>query len=1073
MSDSGGKENLAEEEVPARRVRLRALPAIGGFIAAVLVAALALVWFQRVWIANRVITAQISSRNLPATYTIESIGTRTQVLTNIVIGDPARPDLTVERAIVKITPQLGLPTLDTVTLIRPRLYGTYKDARASFGSLDRILFQQATPSGGIPDLDLSVVDGRGRLDTDFGVVGIKLEGSGNLRGGFSGVLAAVAPKLAVSGCVMDKASAYGTVKVTSAQPRFAGPLRFDALSCPAQKIAARRGAMELAVRSTERFDGISGTYNLVTGQAAQAANRATQVSAKGDFSFAKGDLTASYRLAAAGLTTGYGAAGELTAEGLARSHDRLARIETEGTLAGSGIRPAPALDQALAALEAAGEGSLHGPVAAQIRTALAREGRDSRLAATYNWRQSGSVGTLVVPRAALRGTSGVDVIALSRVQLTTGTKGGPRFAGNLTTGGAGLPRIEGRIEAQGDGSTLGRFALAEYRAGDSRIAIPHLAVVQRRDGEIGFAGQAALSGMLPGGRADNLVVPVDGSWSQRRGFSAWRKCTPVRFDRFAISNLSLDRHQLVLCPGSEGAILRSDGRGTRFAAGTPSLNLSGKLGTTPIRLGSGAVGFAWPGAVTAAAIDVVLGPPSEPTLLKVANLKGVLGAASSGSFSGTNFKLAKVPLDLSEGQGRWTFRGGDLALDGASFRLEDREVDDRFRPLIARDATLRLHSTRFDIGAVMREPRSDRPVVEAAIVHDLDTGTGHADLLVPGLVFDRKMQPDTLTALALGVIANAEGTVSGTGRVDWNETAITSTGRFTTDGLDFAAAFGPVKGASGTVVFTDLLGLVTAPNQHLKIASINPGIEATDGDVSFKLEPDRLLVVNGATWPFLDGQMQLKPSRMVLGASEVRRFTLHVTGIEAARFIERMGMANLSAHGLFDGDLPLVFDADGGRIEGGMLISRPPGGNVSYVGALTYKDMGAITNFAFQALRSIDYRRMQIAMDGQLEGEIVTRVRFDGVTQGRGAKRNFVTRRFANLPIQFNVNVRAPFQKLVGTFRSLYDTSALRDPRELGLVGKDGKPVSPSVSPSASPAAPTVPNQKTPDIQPSDSRNKP
>jgi hypothetical protein len=560
-------------------------------------------------------------------------------------------------------------------------------------------------------------------------------------------------------------------------------------------------------------------------------------------------------------------------------------------------------------------------------------------------------------------------------------------------------------------------------------------------------------------------LPIDGTWSPAHGLSVWRRCTPIHFDRFAINDLSLDRRDLVLCPGSDGAILRSDGRGTRFAAGATSLSLSGKLGSTPIRLNSGAVGFAWPGSVNARAIDVSLGPLDQPTSLKVASLIGVLGKVSSGTFAGTEFKLANVPLDIFDAAGRWRFGSGDLALEGTSFRIEDRQVDDRFRPLIAHDATLSLHSTTFKAGAVLREPASDRQIVVASIVHDLDTERGFADLDVPGIVFDRDLQPTTLTALALGVIANAKGTVEGTGRIDWQGGKVTSTGRFKTDNLDFAAAFGPVTGTSGTVVFDDLLGLTTAPDQRLRFASINPGIEADNGELSFQLEPEHKLVVNGATWPFLDGELKLKPTRMVLGASEVRRFTLDVKGIEAARFVERMGFANLSARGLFDGTLPLVFDENGGRIEGGMLVSRPPGGNVSYVGELTYKDLGAMANFAFQTLRSIDYRRMQIAMDGELEGELVTRVRFDGVTQGAGAKRNIITRQLAHLPIQFNVNVRAPFQKLLGTFRSLYDTKALRDPRELGLVGKDGKPV-------ARPESATDP-KKTPDIQPSDSRDRP
>ena len=150
-------------------------------------------------------------------------------------------------------------------------------------------------------------------------------------------------------------------------------------------------------------------------------------------------------------------------------------------------------------------------------------------------------------------------------------------------------------------------------------------------------------------------------------------------------------------------------------------------------------------------------------------------------------------------------------------------------------------------------------------------------------------------------------------------------------------------------------------------------------------------------------------------------------------------MPNISATGLFDGTLPIVFDEDGnGRIEGGLLTSRPPGGNVSYIGDLTYKDLSTMANFAFDALRSIDYERMTIAMNGSLTGEIVTNVRFDGVKQGEGTKRNIITRALANLPIQFRINVTAPFYQLISSFKSLRDPAAVRDPRDLGLLSDDG-----------------------------------
>ncbi|MFN5245275.1 MAG: YdbH domain-containing protein, partial [Novosphingobium sp.] len=495
----------------------------------------------------------------------------------------------------------------------------------------------------------------------------------------------------------------------------------------------------------------------------------------------------------------------------------------------------------------------------------------------------------------------------------------------------------------------------------------------------------------------------------------------------------------------------------------PALALSGRLGDTPIVLRSAAVGFAWPGSLAARNVDVALGQPDAPNRFTIASLTGQLGTNLSGQFSGAEARLDAVPLDLVDASGTWNYTGGILSLGEGAFRLLDRVADDRFRPLVARDASLTLADNRIAALAVLREPSSDRIVTEAKIAHDLDSARGHADLLVADLLFDDRLQPDTLTYLALGVIANAEGRVSGTGRIDWTGDAVTSTGRFTTDKFNFAAAFGPVDGVSGTVEFTDLLGLVTAPDQRLKIASINPGIEVYDGELSFQLEPDGLLVVNGAEWPFIDGELHLLPTRMKLGAAEQRRFTLKVVGADAAQFVQQLEMSNMAARGVFDGELPLVFDEDGGRIEGGLLTARAPGGNLSYIGALTYKDMGAMANFAFQSLRSLDFKGMTIGLDGELDGEIFTRLRIDGVTQGEGAKRNFVTRQVARLPIRFNINIRAPFQRLLHSFRSLYDPTYVRDPRDLGLVDSNGRPI----------AAPTIPAPLPPDIQPPDSRKVP
>lgn len=1026
------------EEEPPLQMRRRRWPAVLLGLAGLVLLALLAAWLSRERIAGSVIAGQLESLAVPARYRIESVGPRHQVLTHVVIGDPAHPDMTIERIETELALGFGAPGIGRVTLVRPRLYGRYRQGELSFGSLDKALFggERKGPFR-LPDMDVAVIDGRGRLDSDFGPVGIKLDGKGPLRGGFGGTLAAIAPRLEGQGCRAERASIYGAIGVRDEKPRFKGPIRFAGLNC----------GTVLAGQSAAQLDA---TFDLAQGSAAGEAKLRGDSLAYGDSRLAKAEgtvraswrgqaLTARYDLSGQALATPQAAAVSVKALGvLHRSADRL---EVEGEVGGEGIRLGDDLETTLAEAQQGADGTLAAPLIAQVRSALRREGPGSRLAASHVLRLAGGTTNLVIPQAALRGGSGATLLSLSRFQLTRDGAGPPRLAGNFATGGPGIPQIAGRLERQPGGRLVTRMTLADYRAGDARVALPRLTLVQLPNGALGFSGEARLSGALPGGRAENLALPLEGSWAAARGLQAWRSCATVRFDRLTLAQLSFDRRSLALCPPRGGAIVVADARGTRVAAGAPSLDLSGKLGATPIRIRSGAVGLAWPGSLAAKALEVTLGPPATASRFRIAGLAAQIGRDVAGTFAGTEVRLAAVPLDIVDAGGTWRYAGGGLTLGEAAFRLEDRQVDDRFQPLVARGGTLALAGNVITAAATLREPASDREVVRATIRHDLSTARGSADLAVAGISFDDRLQPEAISRLAIGVVANARGTVSGSGRIDWTASDVTSSGRFATPSLDFAAAFGPVKGASGTLVFTDLLGLVSAPDQQLRIASINPGIEVNDGVLTYELRPDSVLAVKGATWPFLDGTLTLLPVTMRMGVAEERRYTLKIAGMDAARFVQRIELANLSATGVFDGSLPLVFDQNGGRIEGGELRSRPPGGNVSYVGELTYKDLSTMANFAFDALKSLDYRDMAISMNGPLQGEIITRVQFAGIRQGANARRNFVTERIARLPIRFNVNVRAPFFQLATTFRSLYDPTYIRDPRSLGLLDAKGRPI--------------------------------
>lgn len=1018
----------------------------------------ALVWFSREGIANNLIAEELERLGLPATYQIESIGPDQQRLTNIVIGDPEQPDLTIERAVVNVQYSWGMPAVGLVRLEKPRAYGTYRDGKLSFGALDPLLFGESDEPPGLPEIDLDLVDGRALMETDFGPLGIKAEGKGRLNDGFAGFLAIAAPGLDGGGCTILRGSLYGKVTVDAGRPSFSGPLRLGDLSCPASELSVRNVAIQLDGGSDKTFAQVSGSAKVLTGRASLGGNQVRGLSGTLRGSWRDKGLNANYSMAARSVGTAQLAAALITAEGAIRARDNFAQTEVTGDIEGNGVHLGDSVDGALAKLAASADGTLAAPLLMNMREAFRRQANGSRLTARMTLRQTGRVTSLVMPQAHLRGGSGADLLSLSRFQFSSAGEGIPKLSGNIVTGGPGLPNIRGRMERSASGNLIFRARMAEYSAGGSSLAIPQLLLLQGKDGSLGFSGSAVATGLLPGGSARNLRLPISGSYSAAGGLAMWRQCTRLRFDQLAVANLVFGRREVTVCPARGQAILRSDANGLRIAAGAPSLDLSGTLAGTPIRIASGPVGIGYPGAITARDLDVTLGRADAANRFRISNLDANISENISGKFSEADIGLFAVPIDLSNANGRWDYTRGVLSLSDSAFIASDRSEKSRFVPLHARGAALTLDSSMIKANAVLREPDSDREVVRLDILHDLSRSAGFADLTVAGLVFDQSLQPDQLTYLAKGVIANADGIITGVGRIDWNSDTVTSSGSFSSDSLDFAAAFGPVKGASGTIHFADLLNLTTAPDQRINVASINPGVEVTDGELAFALRDGIFLSINEGRWPFMGGTLTLRPVELSFGAKEIRAYVLDIQGLDAAQFIAQMELGNINATGILDGTLPLIFDADGnGSVIGGVLVARPPGGNVSYVGELTYEDMTPMVNFAFDALRSLDYRNMQISMDGSLSGELVTQVRFDGVKQGAGTAQNFITRRIANLPIRFVINIRAPFYQMITSIRAMYDPAFIKDPRELGLIDRaTGKPISRNASVRLSPETPNT-----------------
>ncbi|MXO90530.1 intermembrane phospholipid transport protein YdbH family protein [Pontixanthobacter aquaemixtae] len=1034
-------------------------------------------WITREQLARDLIGEQLEQLDLPATYTVEDISPDRQVLTNIVVGDPANPDLTVERAEISLAYGFGIPEIGRITLTKPRLYGSYLDGKLSFGSLDPILFAESDEPAGLPEWDIKLVDGRGLIETDFGPVGLKAEGEGRLDDGFEGVLAAIAPEAQISGCNLERASAYGEVETSSGQILFDGPLRMAKLRCSDTGVALDQFGLASKIEISPDFTAIALDGSLETGMADTGFARSSGVSGPVKLTYDSGNLDGLFTLAAESLAAEQFALASLGIEGSLRMRNGFENADLQLDADGQGLALSSVASTQLAGLSKAAEGTLLQPLLQKLDRGLQREMRGASFAASMTGRMNGDAVTVLVSQGEVRGNSGATLLALSRLQYVQNGARTPNISGNFRMGGRDLPPLIGRMELGGNGQSLFRLKMEDYASGDSRVEIPEMLLTQNASGAVGFSGSVEASGPLPGGAARGLRLPVSGAWSASRGLSLWNSCTQIGFDSLAFANLELSSRNVTLCPARGKAIVSQDARGFRIAAGTPSLNVSGSLAGTPVRISSGPVGFAYPGVASAKALDISLGPEGEASRFVVSDLLARLDDGIAGSFSGADIGLFAVPLDLQQSSGEWDYTNGVLTIAEGQFTLVDRADAPRFEPLVARDGRLTLEDNVILANADLRAPASDRIVSGVAIQHNLGTGTGFADLTVDGLTFDDTLQPDQLTELIKGIAANVRGVIRGSGRIDWNAQDVTSFGSFSSDSLDLAAAFGPVKGASGTVEFTDLLSLTTAPNQRIKVESVNPGIEARDGEIGFSLTSGQFLGVTGGKWPFMGGTLTLRPVDLNLSAAEERRYVLVVEGLDSALFVENMELGNLAATGVFDGELPIVFDELGfGRIEGGSLRSRA-GGNVSYVGELTYEDLSPIANYAFNTLKSLDYTSMTIDIEGPLTGDIVTKLSFEGVRQGEGTKQNFITRQIADLPIRFNVNIRAPFYKLVDLMKSMYDPATVTDPRDLGLFTDDGTRFVPAdsqlPSPTPEPELPVTPpegvRQDESDIHNSDS----
>ena len=1001
----------------------------GAIAGGLVVVAVGAAWIERRPIVAHFVDNALSHDHVRASYRITALGPFVQRLENVRIGDPAHPDLTARTVELHLVYGLHGPHLSSVSASGVRLAARLANGKLSLGAVDRLL---PTPNPNIPfalpDMDVSLRDARVRLIAPQGVVDATIEGSGNLADGFTGHVLAAAASLKPGGCAASDMRADLRVRVKKRAPELRGPVMLGGIACPAAKVRLGPGAATADLRLGQALDSWRRSLDVrgFAGRVGPSRLGSAQghVTLAGNIQHMEGDA----RLALANLVAPQGSAEELELAGPWRLTPGKAGLVFAGDARARRLTLAPSMRRALIGRADGLAGTPLGPLAIKAATAAARLAGNARAEARIAFTVGGSAGPAARVRSLdLSGPQG------GFIRIGGGDGFGWnardrawRIDGRLAMGGAGLPALTATLDQPRAGGPLtGKAVLQPYAAGRARLAMTPLRFTMAPGGGTRFETVATIDGPLGSGRVEGLRVPIAGRITPAGGLAIGEGCEDVGLGGFASGSIRLGAERLRLCgEGDRPIVSRTPGGALRYGASAADVRLAGRAGESPLTLTADSLAVDMQG-LHAAGVSARLGEKEPRTALDIAHLDGRFASgAIGGDFTGAAGHIGAVPLLLSDAGGTWRVAGGALTVKGGLTVADARTDSPRFHPLAGRDVALTLKEGRIEAIGTLHEPRTGALVSDVTIRHDLASGAGSAVLDVPGLTFGKALQPEMLTPLTLGVIANVEGTVAGRGRIDWDAQGVTSIGDFHTDKVNLAAAFGPVSGLAGKIHFSDLLGLVTSPHQEATVAEINPGIAVSNGVIHYQLAGNEQVKIEDARWPFAGGALTLDPTLLSFGKPSERHLTFRVDGLDAAAFVQQLAFPNISATGTFDGVLPMIFDQSGGRIENGYLKVRQGGGTLAYVGAVSQAQLGTMGKMAFDALKAIRYSDLTITLDGRLDGEIVSRVQFRGVHQATGDD-SLVARAIRGLPFRFNITIRAPFRGLLSSARAFVDPAIL------------------------------------------------
>ncbi|MBJ7485706.1 MAG: YdbH domain-containing protein [Brevundimonas sp.] len=945
-------------------------------------------WLNRRVVAREVLVGWLDDRGVPATVRVDRLELDGFV-GRVVVGDPRDPDFSGDVSVDYrlIGPWSGAGfgvTPSRILLTRPVLKARWSDSRFSMGSLDPVIeeFTGRPPQPDSRSPLIIVQGGRLNLATDYGLVtafaDLTVDNGKLMR------LKAWTPDLGLAQAGTRAAGLAATLDLTTTGDRVALGLNLRAADLSGPVISGRNARFGLVAdlpypdMKTRRADGRASFDLALTGDALGVGGVAT-TSPDARLTFSgqttgwietfriRGDLTGSLRAAA------------VTAQGVSTTTPNLTLTETRLDLSrqNSGDIGWSATGPATVTATRASAGELTLSDLAVRSSALALGGRGAGFEATGPLVLTAATATFAdLKLTGLNGTADLGLVQGEQtlIQATGALRSsGGRWPLFGPIGSDDVPELAAMKAALGDFSVaLPSFRLSAGTAG-TRIDLTAPARLTPRNGGV--------LTVLPVARPIFSAAPGD------LGGGAL-KVTATRGR--GLPEATFDVPDWRLTPGGFSA--RLDGR-ARLDFGLAqglTVTTAGTLATD-----SGVLTY-----VAARCLDVAV----ERLELGENDVFDVAGQACPANTTagrplaeirdgrwradlGLKAFSAKAPflaLDVDRIEGTAAVTGSPVGIgltaDIASARVTDATTPRRFNPLSASgSATLSGESWTggFDLTS------GQTLVAHLDLTHDGLTGRGGVEIDTGTLTFaPGGLQPADLTPLATGIVSPpVTGSAAFKGQLAWDPALPEgiSSGRLTVPGLDFTSPAGPVQGLRGTIDFTNLAPLTTAPGQILHVDKLVTITDLTDLDVNFALGK-AAVTVSGAEIQVAGGFIRVEPFLLPLDRTTPFDGVIVFDRVQLGELVKGAGFDDkVALDAVVSGRLPFTYDpVTGVRIQAGTLAAVQPGRLSIQREALSGIEAGGggaippgtVEDLAYQAMENLAFDTLSANVNSEGDGRV-------------------------------------------------------------------------------------------------------